>query len=113
MDSAELDASIPAGVPDSQPENSRPCGNCQHEGCPFCKCSCLDGQCKICFAAYRAQMARKASETASSSDSVMGKLEEMMRTLATKEDVREMKIELRNDILKETKLSIGQAVEPL
>ena len=95
MDTAEFDASIAAGVPDSQPENSR----------PFCKCSCLDGQCKICSAAYRAQMARRASETASSSDSVMGKLEEMMRTLATKEDVRGMKIELRNDILKETKLN--------
>jgi hypothetical protein len=102
---------VDADVDDSPPENTRPCGDCRKSMCPYCNCTtCKDGQCRACFAAYRNAMKKEAGSSSSSTPNpVMAKLEEMMKIMATKDDVKTLK----KEILAETKVFISEAVDPL
>ena len=118
--------------PDSPEENSRPCGACYSHSCPYCTCTrCKDGQCKLCFAAYRTatesalrQQQYIPAPSGSSSDphmAILQRLESSMSELkvstATKDDLKMALQTMKNEILDETntatKTAVTVAVEPL
>ena len=114
------DASVATAHPDSDPENSRPCGDCQKLICPYCNCTqCKDGQCRGCFAAFR-KAARR--EVPTSSDPVMDKLTEIMKTMttmptkkdlesfATKADINTLRSEVTKHVETKVKAEVASVV---
>ena len=88
--------------------------------CPYCSCKqCDDGHCKLCFAAFRAEAAKKLREAenhvtkvragGATKDDIMDRLNQLMSRVVVKDELDNMERRL----VEQTKRSIDEKVDPL